>query len=97
MTSALRTAGNWAFRDRATGRIVIAQRPNVPLVLWLGCETTNRVVQSFGGRSTALPAAGRVALAIWAVDEIVRGVNPWRRLLGVGVTGAAVSVWATSR
>jgi len=26
-----------------------------------------------------------MALAWWAVDEVVRGVNPWRRCLGAGV------------
>lgn len=28
---------------------------------------------------------GRILLIIWGIDEIRRGVNPWRRLLGVGV------------
>jgi hypothetical protein len=32
-----------------------------------------------------------VALAVWAGDELLRGVNPWRRCLGGAVlTGLAV-------
>jgi hypothetical protein len=27
----------------------------------------------------------KVSLLIWAADEIVRGVNPWRRCLGAAV------------
>jgi hypothetical protein len=26
-----------------------------------------------------------MALGWWAVDEVLRGVNPWRRLLGTAV------------
>jgi hypothetical protein len=27
--------------------------------------------------------AGLAALTWWAVDEVIRGVNPWRRVLGL--------------
>jgi hypothetical protein len=27
------------------------------------------------------------ALVIWALDELIRGVNPWRRVLGGVVLG----------
>jgi len=94
MSSAVRTATNWVFRDRKTGRIVIAQRPNVALVVAL---------VSFGGRrlfdppspwGTALSIVGSVALVVWAGDELVRGVNPWRRALGAGVLVAIAVGWA---
>jgi hypothetical protein len=32
---------------------------------------------------TVLRVVALAALGWWAVDELVRGVNPWRRLLGV--------------
>jgi hypothetical protein len=32
-----------------------------------------------------------VALAVWAVDEIVRGVNPWRRILGAAVLAVSAA------
>jgi hypothetical protein len=37
------------------------------------------------GAVTAVTAVGTVALVVWALDELVRGVNPFRRLLGAGV------------
>jgi hypothetical protein len=41
----------------------------------------------------ALRVVATVALSWWAVDEIVRGVNPWRRLLGTVVfAGLVVSL-----
>jgi hypothetical protein len=33
----------------------------------------------------ALALAGSVALVVWAIGELWRGVNPWRRLLGCAV------------
>ena len=80
---------DWLFRDRRTGRITIAQVPNPALLVFL----TGAVVARLTRPSTLADAAstvGRVALAVWAVDEIVRGVNPWRRLLGAGVLGGLV-------
>ena len=87
--SALRHAFDWFFRDRRTGRIVIGQWPNLPL--WL-----------FGAAAIAsFPAAGtpaelyadlasRVFLTWWAADEVLRGVNPWRRCLGAAVLAGMV-------
>jgi hypothetical protein len=34
---------------------------------------------------TVVAVVATVALLVWSVDELVRGVNPWRRLLGGGV------------
>jgi hypothetical protein len=34
---------------------------------------------------TVVTVVGTAALLVWAIDEIVRGVNPWRRALGSGV------------
>jgi hypothetical protein len=31
------------------------------------------------------------SLIVWALDEVVRGVNPWRRFLGVAVLIYVVS------
>ncbi len=33
----------------------------------------------------ALTIVLKGSLLLWALDEIVRGVNPWRRCLGAGV------------
>jgi hypothetical protein len=77
------------FRDRTTGGITIAQVPNLALGVFLVCAVAGR----FLGDSTLSDVArgvGTVALAVWALDEIVRGVNPWRRLLGTVVLVAQV-------
>ena len=97
MGSAVRTATDWMFRDRATGKLVVVQLPNVPLTLWLACAVTGRVVRPTGAWSTVLNAVGTVALVIWAADEVARGVNPWRRVLGACVLVALVIGWALSR
>ncbi len=80
----------WCFRDRRTGRIVIGQFPNVALAVFLATVVV-RFVASEG--STAFDIArwvGAGALGWWAVDEVARGVNPWRRLLGLVVGGFVV-------
>jgi hypothetical protein len=87
---------DWLFRNRDTGRITIAQFPNV--ALWVFIATV--IVRWFVGPGwlrTVLDGVALVALAWWAIDEVVRGVNPWRRILGVGgcvlvVTGALALV-----
>jgi|SRR5579859_2451419 len=97
MSSTVRTAANWVFRDRATGKLVIGQRPNLPLTLWLACIVTRWLVHPHGHWSTLLGAVGTIALVIWAGDEVARGVNPWRRMLGAGVLVSLLLGWALSR
>lgn len=81
-----RTIVDWFLRNRVTGRITLAQWPNPALWVWLG--TT--VVATSGlhaSRADELHWIGSGALIAWAADEIVRGVNPARRLLGLAVLG----------
>jgi hypothetical protein len=85
----------WLFRNRTTGGLTIAQVPNVPLWVFLGAVLVRAVVDPTGGLRTALDTIAGVALAGWAVDEIVRGVNPWRRILGAGVLVLAALSWTT--
>jgi hypothetical protein len=72
---------DWWFRNRETGGITIAQFPNVALGVFLGAAVVRWFVPHGWFHST-LDLVALVALAWWAVDEVVRGVNPWRRLLG---------------
>jgi hypothetical protein len=74
------------FRDRKTGRIVIAQFPNLAFLVWLGATVIGLVTS--GTASSVLTWIGTGALAFWAADELLRGVNPFRRILG-----AVVLVW----
>ena len=73
---------NWLFRDRRTGRITIAQRPNAALAIWIAATAVSLAFDPTGWVGTALTVVGRVALAVWAADELLRGVNPFRRSLG---------------
>lgn len=82
---------DWVFRSRQTGRIVVAQVPNVPLLVWLAAVVVRWVVEPSGTARTAVGAVAALALAVWAVDEILRGVNPWRRALGGAVLGGLIA------
>jgi hypothetical protein len=79
----VRRAAAWCFRDRRTGRIVVGQFPNPPLIAFLALSIASRLVGPSGRLDDGLRAAATGALAWWAVDEVLRGVNPWRRSLGV--------------
>jgi hypothetical protein len=82
---------NWLFRNRRTGEITIAQAPNPPLIIWLVVTLINVIFRPAGALGTALTVVGTGALIIWAGDELIRGVNPFRRALGVVVL-VAISV-----
>jgi hypothetical protein len=79
------------FRNRHTGRITIAQFPNVALWIFFVTLAVRWVVAPSGDAGTTLAAVSVAALAAWAVDEVLRGVNPWRRLLGLGGCGLVVA------
>lgn len=86
------TAIQWMFRSRETGRLSIVSWPNWPLWTWIVATAVRRLTPVDGRAEYVLVVVGSLALAWWAVDEIVRGVNPWRRLLGSGVlVGMVVS------
>lgn len=76
---------DWLFRNRQTGRITIVQFPNVPLGLFLVASVLRRVLDPAGSLDTTLRVIATAGLIWWAADELIRGVNPWRRLLGGGV------------
>ncbi len=82
----------WWFESRQTGRIVLGQFPNWPLfaiaagyVLRLVVGESSDVYGIAGGAITAL-------WLFWGADELIRGVNPSRRLLG-----AVVIAWQLTR
>ena len=81
---------DWLFRSRTTGRITIAQLPNVPLALFLGASILRWLLDPAGPRRAGLTLIATGALIWWAAEEVVSGVNPWRRLLGGGVLAAQV-------
>ena len=88
-----RNALDWLLRDRRTGRVVIVQWPNLPLWLFLAATAIRLVADPAGTAATVVNAVAALTLTWWAVDEVARGVNPFRRALGVVVLAAtAVSL-----
>lgn len=74
---------------------MVAQFPNIALLLWAATIVLRRFVETGAPARALLEWAGLVALGWWSVDELVRGVNPWRRSLGligcIGVVAGIVS------
>lgn len=64
--------------------MTIGQLPNLSLSLFLGLRIAQAIFSPAGTAASALHWAGSAALAWWAIDELLRGVNPFRRLLGAG-------------
>ena len=92
---------DWTFRDRTTGGITIAQSPNPPLWIFLILTALAWLAEwmggSFGPAAGWLRIAAHLALVWWAVDEIVRGVNPWRRFLGAITLIGLATLYALPR
>jgi hypothetical protein len=98
VTSPAREAFDWLFRNRETGEITVAQFPNLALWIFIGTFVLrlfgtiedadgNAIIE--GTTRTVVDLVGLAALAWWSIDEIWRGVNPWRRILGA--VGALVT------
>lgn len=73
------------------GRVVVAQRPNGPLLVWSMLALAART--SVGSRLPLLPAARDATLACWAGLEMLDGDSPLRRTIGAGT----LLMLATSR
>ncbi len=82
---------DWLFRNRKTGEITIAQFPNLALWIFLGATVVRWLTSPTGTGGTVVDVIAIGALLWWGVDEMVRGVNPFRRLLGaLVVTGQLI-------
>lgn len=79
---------DWTFRSRETGEVVVIQPPNIPLGIFFVAAAVRRFAGLEGSAQTAVQVIAFVSLMWWALDEILRGVNPFRRLLG-GVVAVA--------
>jgi hypothetical protein len=77
----------WFFRNRETGEVTIGQAPNFVLWVVIAAGILLGVLPSSGNPSAALGIVFKGGLLVWAVDEVFRGVNPWRRCLGAAVFG----------
>ncbi len=88
---------DWCFRNRQTGEITVGQPPNAPVVICVIAFGSRWLFHPPGMLSTALGAIGTGAAVFWAGDELLRGVNPWRRVIGAAVLGGVVIVFAHAR
>ena len=79
------------FRDPDTGRIAVVQLPNTALGLYLAATAARIVFHPNGAVGAAVSVTAAAGLVWWSVDEIVRGVSPFRRVLGGVVLTAFVA------
>jgi hypothetical protein len=80
------------FRD-SQGEIVIAQKPNLPIVVWLAATLIN-LIPTTDNIHTGLDAIAFGSLFTWAWLELFQGVNYFyfRRALGfIVLIGALAS------
>jgi hypothetical protein len=89
----MKTYLRWFFEDQNTGKIVIAQFPNVWLVAFLLAWAVEAVTHPNGTIGFVIIIAKAASLTIWAIDEILRGVNPWRRCLGTAAVLFELITW----
>lgn len=78
----------WMFRSRETGRFTVVQLPSAPLAVFLVCRAAEWLLHPERAVSVVLRWTG--TLAWWAVSEVLRGVNPFRRMLGAAVLVAVL-------
>ncbi len=72
------------WRDN-NGKIVIGQKPNVFFGAWILLTVFSFFVAT--GPGNLLFQTGKLSLFIWAILEITRGVNYFRKLYGLVVLG----------
>lgn len=75
----------WFFKNRETDAITIAQAPNLSLWIVIVAGALIWAWHPPDRVGVILEIIFQGALFAWAFEEIVRGVNPWRRCLGVAV------------
>ena len=65
--------------------MTIAQMPNPALWIVLVGTVLIWTWHPAGRIGIDLECLVRAALVVWGIDELLRGVNPWRRCLGAAV------------
>jgi hypothetical protein len=72
------------FFSAKDGTLVIAQRPNAPMLVWAMAWLGARL---FSGDTLGVvfELVATLSLSVWAILELVSGTSPFRRTLGLGV------------
>lgn len=79
------------FWEDKNGNFVVAQKPNLPILVFFGSAAIYVLFQySMLGKIFGWVAI--ISLAIWAILEIFAGANYFRRLLGFSVLLMAAMV-----
>lgn len=79
----------WWVQD-PDGRVVVGQAPNPALYVYAAALLVQWTGLWSGGHDAVLDGIRAGALLVWGLDELVRGANPFRRLLGVLVLAAQI-------
>lgn len=79
-------SGSWWFRS-SDGQLAVGQLPNPALCVWLAAMVVGWLDLS-AHHAAVVDGVGDGALLVWALDELVRGASPFRRLLGAVVLTA---------
>jgi len=77
------TSASWWFRS-SDGRLTLWQPPNPALLVWLAAVALGLLDLS-PAHDTQVSGVRHGALLVWALDELVRGASPFRRVLGAVV------------
>jgi hypothetical protein len=85
-------SASWWFRSR-DGHLTLFQFPNPALWVWIVAVVLGWFDLS-PAHETAVTGVRHGALVVWAVDEVVRGSSPFRRVLGAVVLVAQVAMLA---
>ena len=73
--------------------MIVAQWPSPALWVWIVAALLTWTA-ALAAHEVAVTGIGRGALIVWALDELVRGVNPFRRLLGAAVLAVQLARFA---
>jgi hypothetical protein len=81
----VRRSLRWAFLNRRTGHITLVQWPNIALCVWVVLSIVLHAFRPMGAIEILIRVVADLAILVWALDELARGVNPFRRVLGLVV------------
>ena len=78
------TNPRWWLSDR-DGNLAFVFLPNPALIVWFVAFVVGRVDVLSDDRAETVRHIADGALIVWALDELVRGTSPVRRVLGAVV------------
>ena len=75
---------DWVFCSRKTGPITLVQLPDWQFAVWLLASAVMWLGHPGAGYASSWLVLASAALALWAGDEVLGGVNPLSSPLGIG-------------